>query len=55
MPRRPTRMVPTVILHGLDGNGPEHWQVWLTAQLTEAGREVRNPDLPDAAAPSLDA
>jgi predicted alpha/beta hydrolase family esterase len=54
MPRRPTRTVPTVILHGIDGNGPDHWQVWLTQQLRDAGREVRNPDLPNAAAPVLD-
>jgi len=53
MPRRPTRTVPTVILHGLDGSGPDHWQSWLDAQLTEAGREVRNPDLPNASAPKL--
>jgi len=55
MPRRPTRTVPTVIIHGWQGNEPDHWQTWLAGQLTEAGREVRYPDLPDADAPQLDA
>jgi predicted alpha/beta hydrolase family esterase len=53
MPRRPTRSVPTVLLHGINGSGPEHWQRWLAAQLGEAGREVRFPDLPDADHPEL--
>jgi uncharacterized protein len=53
MPRRPTRTVPTVIVHGWQGSGPDHWQTWLAAQLREAGREVRYPDLPDADAPKL--
>lgn len=53
MPRRPTRSVPTVILHGWQGNEPEHWQTWLAARLREAGREVRYPDLPDADTPTL--
>lgn len=55
MPRRPTRHVPTVILHGLDGTEPEHWQTWLAAELEASGREVRFPQLPDAGAPKLDA
>ncbi|MGH8962534.1 MAG: RBBP9/YdeN family alpha/beta hydrolase [Jatrophihabitantaceae bacterium] len=55
MPRRPNRNVPTVILHGWQGSGPDHWQSWLAGQLGEAGREVRYPDLPDTDAPHLDA
>ena len=55
MPRRPTRTVPTVIVHGWQGNEAEHWQTWLAGQLADAGREVRYPDLPDAATPGLDA
>jgi hypothetical protein len=55
MPRRPTRAVPTVILHGWQGSGPDHWQSWLAEQLRAAGREVRYPDLPDAEQPRLDA
>jgi predicted alpha/beta hydrolase family esterase len=53
MPRRPTRAVPTVILHGWQGSGPDHWQTWLAEQLRAAGRAVRYPDLPDADEPSL--
>jgi predicted alpha/beta hydrolase family esterase len=54
MPRRPTRTVPTLLLHGIDGSGPEHWQHWLAGKLTEAGREVRFPVLPGAASPVLE-
>jgi serine hydrolase len=53
VPRRPTRTVPTVILHGWQGNDPSHWQTWLAALLSDAGREVRYPPLPDAATPQL--
>ena len=55
MPRRPSRTVPTVILHGWQGNEPEHWQTWLAGQLAEAGREVRYPELPAADEPELTA
>lgn len=40
-----------VILHGLDGSGPGHWQPWLAGELRRAGADVRFPDLPDACAP----
>lgn len=53
MPRRPTRSVPTVILPGLHGSGPEHWQTWLAEQLGAAGREVRVAQLPDPDHPEL--
>jgi predicted alpha/beta hydrolase family esterase len=53
MPRRPTRTVPTVILHGLNGAPGEHWQRWLAEQLTAAGREVIFPDLPNCDSPQL--
>jgi serine hydrolase len=53
MPRRPTRTAPTVILHGIGGSGPDHWQSWLTGQLEAAGRVVRYPQLPDPDAPQL--
>jgi predicted alpha/beta hydrolase family esterase len=53
MPRRPTRAVPTVILYGWQGSGPDHWQTWLAGQLREADREVRYPELPDADHPEL--
>ena len=54
MPRRPTRTVPTVLIHGWQGNEPEHWQTWLAARLGDAGREVRYPDLSDADVPQLE-
>lgn len=53
MPRRPTRTVPTVIIPGWKGSEPGHWQVWLAEQLTEAGREVVHPDLPEVDQPQL--
>lgn len=53
MPRRPSRSVPVVILHGWQGSGPEHWQSWLAGQLRDSGREVRYPALPDADRPTL--
>lgn len=53
MPRRPTREVPVVLLHGWYGSGPEHWQTWLAEQLRAAGREVRYPVLPDPETPTL--
>jgi predicted alpha/beta hydrolase family esterase len=53
MPRRVSRSVPVVILHGWEGSGPGHWQVWLAEQLIEAGREVRFPTLADPDVPVL--
>jgi predicted alpha/beta hydrolase family esterase len=53
MPRRPTRTVPTVLLPGLSGSGPEHWQSWLATELTGSGREVRVADFPELDAPVL--
>ena len=53
MPRRPTRRVPTVLIPGLDGSGPGHWQVWLAAELQTAGREAVLVEFPDSAAPLL--
>jgi predicted alpha/beta hydrolase family esterase len=40
-----------LILHGLGGSGPGHWQRWLHEELTQAGRTVRFPDLPDPDTP----
>jgi uncharacterized protein len=53
MPRRPTRTVPTVLVPGLGGSGPDHWQSWLAAELRAADREVDIVELPDADAPRL--
>lgn len=53
MPRRPTRTVPTVLLHGPIGHGDGDWQPWLADQLRTAGREVRFPELPNPQRPDL--
>jgi predicted alpha/beta hydrolase family esterase len=45
MPRRPTRTVPTVLLHGVHGREADGWQSWLAGQLSDADREVRFPSL----------
>jgi predicted alpha/beta hydrolase family esterase len=43
-----------LILHGLEGSGPEHWQTWLAERLRERGLTVAYPSLPDADHPRLD-
>jgi predicted alpha/beta hydrolase family esterase len=53
VPRRPTRTVPVVLLHGWEGSGPDHWQTWLANELVTSGRDVRYPDLPNAELPDL--
>src|SRR5579859_7966531 len=55
MPRRASRAVPVLLLHGWQGSEPDHWQSWLAAQLREAGRELRYPQLPDPDNPDLGA
>ena len=44
-----------LVLHGLQGSGPDHWQTWLAERLAAAGEHVRYPDLPEAEAPDGDA
>jgi uncharacterized protein len=44
-----------LILHGLEGSGPGHWQTWLAARLRANSERVAYPDLPDADLPSLGA
>jgi uncharacterized protein len=44
-----------LILHGLGGSGPGHWQTWLAARLRADGERVAYPDLPDPDLPSLPA
>jgi predicted alpha/beta hydrolase family esterase len=44
-----------LIVHGLGGSGPEHWQTWLAAQLADRGLEVAYPLLPDADSPRPEA
>jgi predicted alpha/beta hydrolase family esterase len=43
-----------LILHGIEGSGPEHWQTWIAGHLRDRGEHVAYPDLPDADAPRLD-
>ncbi|MFL6028888.1 MAG: RBBP9/YdeN family alpha/beta hydrolase [Gaiellaceae bacterium] len=43
-----------LILHGLEGSGPDHWQTWLAGRLRERGERVRYPDLPDPFDPKPD-
>lgn len=40
-------MPPFLILHGLEGSGPDHWQTWLAGRLRERGERVSYPKLPD--------
>jgi predicted alpha/beta hydrolase family esterase len=46
--------VAFLVLHGIEGSGPEHWQTWITGRLREHGHTVAYPDLPHADAPRLD-
>jgi uncharacterized protein len=46
--------MPFLILHGLQGSGPEHWQSWLAGRLRERAERVSYPDLPGPDAPLLD-
>jgi predicted alpha/beta hydrolase family esterase len=43
-----------LIVHGLSGSGPGHWQTWLWQRLLERGIDVSYLDLPDRDEPSLD-
>ncbi len=36
-----------LLLHGLQGSGPDHWQTWLAGRLRDAGHAVRFPVLPE--------
>ena len=36
-----------LIVHGLGGSGPDHWQTWLASRLAARGVSVSYPDLPD--------
>jgi uncharacterized protein len=44
--------VAFLILHGLYGSGPGHWQTWLAERLRAAGEPVSYPELPDRDAPT---
>ena len=40
-------MATFLILHGLEGSGPDHWQSWLAGRLRARGERVSYPHLPD--------
>jgi hypothetical protein len=44
-----------LILHGYEGNGPDHWQSWLAGRLRAAGHDVAYPELPAPFEPDLGA
>jgi uncharacterized protein len=44
----------TLILHGWQGSGPDHWQTWLAGRLQAAGVHVQYPDLPECDVPCPD-
>ena len=44
-----------LIVHGLGGSGPDHWQTWLAGKLRDHGEKVAYPDLPEPDEPSLGA
>ena len=47
-------MAAFLIVHGLGGSGPEHWQTWLAGRLRDRGLEVAYPLLPDPDSPRPD-
>lgn len=36
-----------LILHGLGGSGPDHWQTWLYHELIKYGEQAYYPDFPE--------
>jgi uncharacterized protein len=42
-----------LIVHGLGGSGPEHWQTWLAGRLREREVSVSYPALPNPDEPKL--
>jgi uncharacterized protein len=44
-----------LILHGLGGSGPGHWQAWLAGRLQSLGLAAAFPELPDPEDPDPDA
>lgn len=43
-----------LLLHGLGGSGPEHWQTWLAGELAAHGAQVDVPLFTDPDAPELE-
>ena len=42
-----------LLLHGLGGSGPTHWQTWLYRELIKVGKKVYYPTLPEYDKPQL--
>lgn len=53
MPRRPSRLVPTLVIPGWNGSGPGHWQTWLEERSAEYGRPTMRPAFADLEHPDL--
>jgi predicted alpha/beta hydrolase family esterase len=47
-------MTAFLILHGIEGSGPQHWQTWIAGRLRERGLQVAYPELPQPFEPHLD-
>lgn len=47
--------MPLLILHGMSGNEPEHWQTWLAQQASASGFTVHYPMLPAPEQPLVSA
>lgn len=43
-----------LILYGVGGSEPDHWQTWLQQELEKQGEKVRFPDFPDKDQPIKD-
>jgi uncharacterized protein len=43
-----------LLIHGIEGSGPEHWQSWLATRLHARGLDVAYPSLPDADSPQVE-
>lgn len=43
-----------LIMYGVGGSGPDHWQTWLQQELVKQGETVRFPDFPDKDQPDKD-
>ncbi|WNV83265.1 alpha/beta hydrolase [Umezawaea sp. Da 62-37] len=43
-----------LVLHGLNGSGPAHWQNWLAGELAHHGAQVDMPVFADPDRPTLD-
>jgi predicted alpha/beta hydrolase family esterase len=43
-----------LLIHGLEGSGPEHWQSRLASRLSARGLDMAYPLLPDADSPRID-